>query len=703
LRTSIAGYSDLGDLIAQTADIFRPPDRITISKWAAQPQGKGRYLNNRGAYVGPWTNEAAPYLVEPMDSLQSRNHDAVVFVGPAQCGKTEIILNWAGHSIDVDPGDMTIYSPTQANARDFSVRRVDRMLQFTEQLGKALLDDRDANNKYDKHFKSGMILGLAWPTVAELAGKPIGRIALTDRDRMDDDIDGEGDPFDLATKRTTSYGSFAMTLCESSPSRPIIDVRQIPKTPHEAPPCKGILALYNRGHRARWYVPCKHCGEHFEMRFEKLWWDKRPTSILERAESVRMICPTCEYKLHPDDRWMMQQGGLWVPDMCGIVNGEIVGEPRQSRILSYWLEGCSAMFTNWTKLVAGFLTAEEEYDNTLDEGALTKFYNNDLGRPYRPKSAESTRSPEDLMARSEEFGRNEDGEIEVISEDGALLALVDVQKNMWIVQVFQIIKGEPFDLRVVERFDIRKSLRLDEDDDALWVKPGVYLEDWDLLIDQVIRRTYPVQGMPGHRIGIKAVGCDSGGKAGVTAMAYDFWRSLKPSGLHLRFHLLKGTGLPTAPQVRESWPDASGRSRKSAARGDVPVWMLNSNMLKDVLNNRLEAEITGAGMIHFPNWLPRWFFDEMTSEIWTEKGWQKLQGRRNEAWDLTYYCLGLAITRHVKANKINWENPPDWCVMDPDRNPLLIRSDSDEVATEARPKYDLTELARKIAGGKKHG
>src|SRR3546814_10085019 len=52
-----------------------------------------------------------------------------------------------------------------------------------------------------------------------LAGKPIPRIALTDRDRMEDDIDGEGDPFDLATKRTTSYGSFAMTLCESSPSR----------------------------------------------------------------------------------------------------------------------------------------------------------------------------------------------------------------------------------------------------------------------------------------------------------------------------------------------------------------------------------------------------------------------------------------------------------------------------------------------------
>lgn len=687
----------MGDLIAQTAEIFRPPDRITVSEWAAQPQGKGRYLNNRGAYVGPWTNEAAPYLVEPMDMLQSRHHDAVIFVGPAQCGKTEIILNWAGHSIDVDPGDMSIYSPTQANARDFSVRRVDRMLTNTEQLGKALLEERDANNKYDKHFKSGMILGLAWPTVAELAGKPIGRIALTDRDRMDDDIDGEGDPFDLATKRTTSYGSFAMTLCESSPSRPILDPRQLPKTPHEAPPTSGILALYNRGDRRRWYVPCKSCGEHFEMRFEKLVWDKRPVSILERAESVRMICPTCEYKLHPDDRYIMQQGGLWVPDMCGIANGQITGEPRTSRIVSYWLEGCSAMFTNWVKLVHGFLTAEEDYENTLNEGSLTKFYNNDLGRPYRPKAAESDRTPEDLEGRAGDFGVDENGNKEISSEDGFLMAIIDVQKNLWMVQVFHILRGEPFDIRVVDRFDIRKSLRMDDDGDPHWVKPGTYLEDWDLLIDQVVRKTYPIKGKPGWSMGIKAVGCDSGGKAGVTSMAYDFWRSLKPSGLHTKFHLVKGTGLPTAPQVRESFPDASDKSKKSAARGDVPVWMLNSNMLKDVLNNRLDSEVPGTGMIHFPNWLPRWFYDEMTSEIWTEKGWVKLSGKKNEAWDITYYCLGLALSRHVKADKLNWDNLPDWAINEPGRNPFIVRTDSGDIASEAPPKYDLTAIARQIA------
>lgn len=432
------------------------------------------------------------------------------------------------------------------------------------------------------------------------------------------------------------------------------------------------------------------------MRWERLKY-LRKASILESSETARMECPSCQYYIHPDERFGMQQGGIWVPDMCGIADGKLTGNPRTSRIVSYWLEGCAAMFTNWSKLVHGYLTAEEDYETTLNEGSLTKFYNNDLGRPYRPKAAESDRTPEDLMNRAGDFGLNEEGEKEISSEDGFLLAIADVQKNMWMVQVFHIIRGEPFDVRVVDRFDIRKSLRLDDDGDPHWCKPGTYMEDWDLLIDQVIRKRYPIKGMPGHVMGIKAVGCDSGGKAGVTSMAYEFWRSLKPSGLHLKFHLIKGTGLPTAPQVRESYPDASDKSKKAAARGDVPVWMLNSNMLKDVLNNRLDSEVPGTGMFHFPNWLPRWFYDEMTSEIWTEKGWMKLAGKKNEAWDISYYCLGLALTRHVKADKLNWDNLPDWAVLDPERNPLIFLKGSDSVALDARPQYDLTAIARKIA------
>ncbi len=689
----MTGYSDLGDLIAQTADIFRPPDRLTVSQWAAGE----RQLNNMGAYVGPWLNETAPYLTEPMDMLQSRHHDATIFVGPAQCGKTELILNWVGHSVTVDPGDLTIYNPTQANARDFSTRRVDRLHRYTKTVGEMILAERDADNKYDKHYKSGMILGIAWPSVAELAGKPIGRIALTDRDRMDDDIDGEGDPFDLATKRTTTYGSFAMTLCESSPSREVIDHRYTLKTPHEAMPTTGILALYNRGDRRRWYVPCPNCNEFFEMRFEQLSWENAP-SIPDQSESVRLTCPKCAIKIHPDSRYNMNIDGLWVPDQCLVdSSGRLLGTPRRSKIASFWLEGCAAAFTNWQRLTHTYLTAMADFDMTLNEEPLRKFYNTDLGRPYRPKALDSDRQPEDLKSRSEPFGRTEAGEIEIISDIRFLLAVVDVQKNMFIVQVFGICPGDPYDIVLVDRFDIRKSVREDDDGDKLWIKPGTYDEDWHLLIDQVVKKTYPLADGTGRRMQVKLTGCDSGGKAGVTSRAYDFWRHLKSLGLGQRFQLLKGTGLATAPRVKESHPDASDGKNKAAARGDVPVWLLNSNMLKNEANNRLDATLPGKGMIRFPDWLPEWFYHELCSEVFKDSGWIKLPSKRNEAWDLLYYCIGLCLTRFVRIEHIDWMDPPPWASPDPAVNPLIVLNENQEFTGGGVPNYNLAEIAKKIA------
>nr|ESH07753.1 phage terminase large subunit [Salmonella enterica subsp. enterica serovar Give str. 564] len=95
-------------------------------------------------------------------------------------------------------------------------------------------------------------------------------MALTDYDRFPEDIDGEGDGFSLASKRTTTFMSAGMTLAESSPGREITDVKWRRSSPHEAPPTTGILSLYNRGDRRRWYWPCPHCGDWFQSAMENM-------------------------------------------------------------------------------------------------------------------------------------------------------------------------------------------------------------------------------------------------------------------------------------------------------------------------------------------------------------------------------------------------------------------------------------------------
>jgi phage terminase large subunit GpA-like protein len=290
-RKTLTTFDGLGDLFAKVISGALPaPRRLTVSQWAALPAPEGRYINQPGAYVGPWLNQTVPYMVEPMDTLTAPEFEAEVFVGPAQCAKTDgLIVNWIGYSAVVDPMDMIVYEKSHAAARDFSIRRVDRLHRHSKSVGDAVLKQKDADNRTDKQYSNGMMLTLSHPSKNELAGKPVGRVGLTDYDRMEDDIDGEGSAFDLATKRTTTFGSFKMALAESSPSREVTDPKHV-CVGNEAPPCGGILGLYNRGDRRRWHWPCPDCGSYFEGMWEHLKWDTLGSNM-ESAATVRLVCP----------------------------------------------------------------------------------------------------------------------------------------------------------------------------------------------------------------------------------------------------------------------------------------------------------------------------------------------------------------------------------------------------------------------------
>lgn len=640
----------------------------------------------------PWNKDQTPYMVEPQNLLASRELSAIIFAGPSQSGKTEsLVLIFIAYSVIQDPMDMILYSPTQQAARDFSVRRVDRLNVNSPAIRERLMKNRASDSKQNKIYSSGMILSLSWPSVTEFAGKPAGRIMLTDYDRMDDSVGDEGAPFDLAFMRTTTFGSLAMTVAESSPSRPIEDLRWIKETPHQAPPTKGILSLYNRGDRRRWYWPHlkQTCGYYFEGKFTDLKYDELENP-LDAADTVRMICPVCGEEIQPDEKNEMNRFGVWLKDGQSIdEDGNVVGRGPRSRIASFWLNGVAAGMQTWQELIVKYINANREYERTSSEEALKQFHNNDIGEPYRSKAEELERLPEILQARAEPLQRIPEGV-------RFLVAAIDVQKGRFVVQVHGIGPGIPYDITIVDRFKIDKSERLDDAGDKLWVKPGTFQDDWDLLIDQVILKSYELEDGSGKVMTVKMTICDSGGQAGVTTNAYEFQRKLKRKGLAHRFHLVKGNRVPTAPRVYIDFPDQRRKDRFAAARGDVPVMFLNSNMLKDALANRLDGITPGKGMIRFPDWLPTWFYKELCAERRTEKGWEATQGTRNEAWDLLYYTLGVCASPLMRVEHIDWESPPTWAD-EWARNPLVVKREDSQALTPVTSGYNFAELGKALA------
>lgn len=708
--TAKKNYSGLVALFTDLLELLRPPERISVTESAE------RYveINNPGSYIGKYRREFAPYMAEPADCLAAREFNGVVFCGPAQSGKTEsLCLGWLGYSVRVDPMDMIIYSPTMAASRDFSMRRVDRLHRNSPEIGKVLLGNRDSDNKFDKHYRTGMLLTLSWPTVAEFAGKPIGRVALTDYDRMDDDIGGDGNPYDLASKRTTSFKSFAMTLAESSPSRAVENAKWIKKSMHEAPPCKGILGLYNRGDKRRWYWPCPSCGNYFEGRWSMIEWETKSTPI-ESADTVRMNAPCCGYKIAPDETRDMQEFGQWLKDGQSInpETGRIEGKGVRSNIASFWMFGVAAAFTTWQGLVVTYLNAMEAYQKTGSEDELKKFFNTDIAEPYIPKASEIQRLPEVLKSRAENLPFKEvtsaqrvdrqtciGKAIEPLVPAGVrfIVACVDVQQNMFVVQMHGICAGDPYDVVVFDRFSIKKSQRLDAMGESLWVKPGSYIEDWTEVTSEVIKRTYELSDGSGRRMMVRYTVCDSGGASRTTTNAYSFYRKLKEDGESGRFHLLKGDPLPSRPRVMITFPDSNQRDKLAAARGDVPVMLLNSNTLKDAVVSRLECVEPGKGMFRFPAWLPDWWFAEMCAENRTEKGWEAPSHKRNEGFDLSYYCLAVNASVMLQTEKLNWANPPGWA-SEWDANFLVSKPDAKEVfAFREQPVYDFSKFGQALA------
>lgn len=688
----------LGAIVLDAAAIFKPPERLTVAEAAV----KYVRVHAPPRYSGPYKPHETPYMVEPQNNVMSREFKSVIFCGPSQSGKTEgLIINGCAYIVMCNPMDVIVFGPSQSAARDFSKRRIDRMHRHSKDLRAQLVYGQHADNTHDKTYKSGMMLSISWPSGNEMASKPVPVTMLTEYDRMPEDVDGEGAPFLLAQKRSTTFGNMAMTVVDSSPSRNVEDPKWKASTPHEAPPCTGVLGLYNEGDRRRWYWPCPHCGEFFEGHFgllryeteEVVGGEKRTLSAERAAATTYMECPKSGCRIAPTEKKGMNALGVWLTDGEKIKpDGTRYGYPTISQSATYWLRGTAAAYISWKDLVVKWINAEKKYADTQSEDDLKTTTNTDQGDPYLPKGNETNRLAEDLMDDALPLPKK------MIPNDvRAIYAVADVQKNRWEVQVMGIRPAPVgYDIVVIDRFPLFKSNRLDEDGERLWVKPATYLEDWDLLVTEVMDKTYPLADGTGE-MAVAMTFCDSGGKEGVTSKIYDFYRKLKVDGKASRFMPTKGEPKPGAPRAVVSYPDTKRKDRLAQSRGEIPVLFLNSNTLKDTLNSMLDRETAGGGKIDFPDWLEVQFFEELTVETKGAKGWENKAGRRNESWDLLYMFIGACVWR--KVDQVNWADPPRWLAPWTD-NPLVTLNDLAQkpaVDKAQRKPQSFADLAAELA------
>lgn len=655
-------------------DAFRPPKRIRVSEAATE----ALIMKQPGMAGGNWKSAETPYMVEPMDMQASRAHEAVVFVGPARSGKSlSLLLGGLTHTVLNDIGDSLLIHMTKEKAREFSKTDLHRALDNSPRLAAMKSPRAVDDNTFDVMFRNGMWYKVGWPTNTNLASSTYRYTYCTDYDRIEnvDNVDGEGPLFDQLRKRTTTYGSRGMTTIESSPGKPVIDPNWAPATPHEAPPVKGILGLYNLSDRRRWYWACPDCHDYFEAApglglfnlpaDEQLMSEVRTISVKSMADHFggRIVCPCCGSLI--EQRWKpsLNLNGIWVPD--GVVLDDLglpVGQPLQSAIAGYWLGGVAAAYQKWVSLVERYLLGLKNYALTGDEETLKTTVNVDQGMPYTSRHLIEARGSRRGPAERAEVGLKR---FVCPPETRCVVVAVDVQGGTNARFVKQAVAYGPNMQRwVIDRSEIKLSKRPGQGSEFAPIDPARYPEDWDVLTEEIVRSTYRT-AIDGREIRVKMTIVDSGGEGkkgggeGVSHNAYAWFRRLVKQGLGNRVRLYKGEGKKGTQRIRETLVGA----RRPGEKGDVPLLLCNTNLLSDDVAAGLSRETAGPAYIHLPavqhphsnpdGWVTQAFFDELNAEVRNEDGvWQQIR-KRNETFDL----LRMA---HVGALHLGLDKIEDW-------------------------------------------
>lgn len=649
-------FADPGALILERLGTLRPALRIDVPTWAEQ----SRRLSMK-EYQGRWSNDFAPYMTEPSRMVTSRKYRSVVFVGPARTSKSEsLVLNGIGHRIECSPADTLVVCQTKESAKAFSEKKLAPMLRANPDLASKQLSVRGADNIHEKKFQGNMNLVIGWPVIGYFSQNEYTFVILTDRDRMPDDIDGEGDPLTLAKKRTQQTGSLGMVIEEGSPGRIIDRDDWKPATPHEAPPCSGIFADYNLGTRGAFYWSCPSCNEPFRPEFDRLQWETRATPA-ESAQTVEMVCPNgcCIPQAH---KYECNRAGIWLhetsdgKDVCEIDDPNI----RDAEIVSYRCEGPVAAMQSWEQLVATYIEAKEKFDANGDDTSLKATITLDQGRAYLPvvRSIGESVSEDTLRALAERYP------LRIVPAEARFLTVqIDIQGNRFVVHVDAW--GEGLERWLIDRFDIAQppesapgGQRDEKGNARRAIDPARYFEDWADL-PSLLHKAYPVEGSEFSLMPVAMI-IDSAGRPGVTPNAYRFLRKMKREGLGKRVFLAKGSSrLDDRAKHVEPEKVLQQKGRRSS---DIKIVFVGTDKLKDEIILAVTRKEAGPGKYHLSEHLPGQVFAEMTAETRTDKGWQKRKsGVANEAFDLSVYGKALVII--LKGEKIDWGNPhgvPHW-------------------------------------------
>lgn len=579
---------------------YTPPESLTVSQWAE----KYRVLSRESsAEAGPWRNARTPYLVEIMDSFNDPRISQIAVSAMSQSAKSECELNMIGYLIDQDPASGIYIQPSLDDARKFSKLRIATMIRDSAKLRSKVADikSRDSSNTtLQKSFPGGTLTIVGSQSASALASTPARYVIGDEVDRWALSAGTEGDPWSLATARTTTFYNAKMVAVSS-------------------PTTKGfsrIEKLYNEGTQEKWYSQCPHCGEWKEIIFNDIKFDFETVKAGKKkgyiVHSAMWCCPSCGALSIEEE--MRKQPQRWVAE-----NPDAIQKGKRS----FWINAFASPWRSWKKIVETFLDSKD------DPQKLKVFYNTILGYLWEDRG--DLEDEDTMISRREDYGKREDG-TPIELPDGVLVLTcgVDTQDDRL---EYEVVGHGHYG----ETWGIKKGIIMGD---------PAYNEPWERL-DDVIDHVYRFSNGRGLTISITFV--DSGGHK--TQHVYSQCRAR----LQRRVFAIKGQGGDGVPFTKP--PSKVKIIINGKAIGQAWLYSIGVDAGKAEIMSSLKVQEAGPKYCHFPTGEGRGydvkFFSGLLSEklvMKSERGrtrwaWEKIPGHeRNEALDCRNYALAAFRT-----------------------------------------------------------
>lgn len=621
-RDQLPPLQDASALLAEVlAEYLAPPPLGTVTQWAEQH----RTLSSKdSSEPGPYRVARTPYAREPMDCLsQTSRVEEVVLMWGAQTGKTTIGMNWLGYLVATNPGASLLVQPTIDLAKRFSRQRLAPMIEGSPVLRKLVAENRsrdDANTMLMKDYLGGVIIVAGANSAAGLRSMPVRDLFLDEVDGYPQDVDGEGDPVNLAVARQTTFAR-RKRLVTSTPTT------------------KGfsrVETAYEASDQCRYHVPCPHCQGMQALEWgatteHGIKWRKDADGEPIPA-SVCYVCRHCGAEFHEHHKPALLAAGQWVPAAPGAQGGRVRGYHLSSLYSPLgWL--------SWAELVREWHHAQRAAQQG-DVSLLRVFVNTRLAETFEEDA--DTIADQHALAR-----RAADLPLGVVRWGMFVATLgVDVQGDR--LECYAWAWGRGMERQLVDRQVIYGDPALPEADKG---SPWAALSEY--------RRT-PLLHASGKPVPVLACMVDSGGHH--TQAVYAYAREHKAAGVCA----VKGSS--QAQQAIIGTPRAQDLTwRGQRHKHGVMLWPVGTDTAKAEIYGRLRTAEPGPGYVHLSRRLPAEVFEQLTAERLVTRyvrgrpklEWVKPAGRRNEALDCAVYALAgahkMQIDRWTEAHWRRWE------------------------------------------------